>query len=47
VFLGAMSSLLLLVITTFLLQGTTHREAVESAGTEVKKSLLKKLDNCC
>jgi hypothetical protein len=47
VFLSVMPSLLLLVIVTFLLQGTTHRDAMESAGDGVKKSLLKRLDNCC
>ncbi|NQV12060.1 hypothetical protein HQ524_01730 [Candidatus Uhrbacteria bacterium] len=45
--LVGISSILLLVIATFLTQGTTHEDAVESAGDGVKKSLLKKLDNCC
>jgi len=44
---SGIGSLIGLVIISFLLQGTTHREAVESAGDGVKKSLLKKLDNCC
>jgi len=45
--LSGIGSILSLVIITFLTQGTTHKEAVESANKDVKKSLLKKLDNCC
>jgi hypothetical protein len=45
--LAGIGTLLLLVIISFLIQGTTHRDAVESAPGDVKKSLLKKLDNCC
>ncbi|KKW34245.1 MAG: hypothetical protein UY79_C0003G0071 [Parcubacteria group bacterium GW2011_GWA2_53_21] len=40
-------SLVLLTIVTFLLQGTTHEDAVKSAEEHVHKSLLKKLDHCC
>ncbi len=41
-------TLLLLAILSFLLQGVTHAQAVSSARVgEDKKSLLKKLDNCC
>ena len=40
-------SLVLLTIVTFLLQGTTHEDAVKSAEGYVHKSLLKKLDHCC
>lgn len=45
--LSGIGSVLALVIVTFLLQGTTHHDAVESAHEGVKKSILKKLDNCC
>lgn len=38
---------LLLVVISFLIQGTTHDDALQSADKGVKKSLLKKLDNCC
>ncbi len=40
--------LTLLVIVSFLLQGVTHEDAVRNAPFDPeKKSLLKKLDNCC
>jgi len=41
----AIGSILLIVITSFLFQGVTHREALK----EVKKKnpIVQKLDNCC
>ncbi len=47
VFVSAAGSLIALVIVSFLMQHTTHKQAVESSGQGTKKSLLKKLDNCC
>lgn len=47
VLLVGIGVLLLLVVISFLAQGTTHQDAVQEAGDGVKKSLLKKLDNCC
>jgi len=46
-FVSGVGTFLALVILSFLMQKTTHKEAVESSGQGVKKSLLKKLDNCC
>ncbi|KKW32449.1 MAG: hypothetical protein UY76_C0028G0020 [Candidatus Uhrbacteria bacterium GW2011_GWA2_52_8d] len=47
VFLSGVGSLLVVAIISSLMQKTTHKQAVESSGQGVKKSLLKKLDNCC
>ncbi|MEK7620619.1 MAG: hypothetical protein AAB413_05275 [Patescibacteria group bacterium] len=42
--LSLIVTLLLLAVVSFLLQGTTHAQAVESSG---HTSISKKLDNCC
>lgn len=44
--LSGILTLLLLAIVSFLLQGTTHADAVEAAGGD-RKAITKKLDNCC
>lgn len=47
-FVLIMSLFIILGILSFLLQGVTHADALKSAHVdEQKKSLLKKLDNCC
>lgn len=42
--LSGIATLLLLAIVSFLLQGTTHTQAVETSG---HTGISKKLDNCC
>lgn len=42
--LSGITTLLLLAIVSFLLQGTTHAQAVESSG---HTGISKKIDNCC
>lgn len=42
--LSLIATLLALAIVSFLLQGTTHMQAVESSG---HSGISKKLDNCC
>lgn len=41
--LFGITTLLLLAIVSFLMQGTTHADALESSG----RTGIKKLDNCC
>ncbi len=47
-FLVGITSLIFLMITSFLRQGITHEDALRSAQVDDnQKSLLHKLDNCC
>lgn len=39
--------LLALVIASFFFQGLTHEDVIKEEGEHRKKSLLKKLDDCC
>ncbi|MBI4437427.1 hypothetical protein HY631_00555 [Candidatus Uhrbacteria bacterium] len=44
----ALTTVLTLVLITFLFQGVTHQEALAGAATDgQRKSAIKKLDNCC
>lgn len=44
----AIASILSIVITTFLLQGTSHVDVLkEQSQKGMKQSLIKKLDDCC
>ncbi|MCR4314113.1 MAG: hypothetical protein NUV84_02610, partial [Candidatus Uhrbacteria bacterium] len=42
--LFGITTLLLLAVVSFLLQGTTHAQAIDSSG---HTGISKKLDNCC
>ena len=47
-FLVGVLSLIAMIITSFLIQGITHDDALKTARIdESEKSILKKLDNCC
>lgn len=46
-FLTILAVGILLIVVSFLLQGITHGDALASAPKGIRKSLLKKLDNCC